>query len=225
MTPAQPEPDLPVLLDCSGLATFQTVATLERAFLSQAGDLFRDVYYDHALLDLWNAAVCNLRRRAEAYGIELFQSVVKDEPGRKKLDENGETLAERWSGVDDLVLVSGCSRLGPLNKKASKTLEVINWMRNHTTPAHPADETDRALPFDWPQGYDWACANPRPKKKRTFPNQSTGPHLSRTGQIHYCVARAALTELRRSAPGGNDEIDFFDGICGAHQNGGHPTGL
>jgi hypothetical protein len=141
MLPAQAEPALPVLLDRAGLAEFQTITTQERAFLSRAGDLFRDGYYDHALLDTWNAAVCNLRRRAEAYGVELFQSVVKDEPGRKKYDENGETLAERWSGVDDVVLVSGCARLGLLNKKAGKTLEMINWMRNHTTPAHPADET------------------------------------------------------------------------------------
>lgn len=85
--------------------------------------------------------MCNLRRRAEAYGIDLFQSVARDEPGRKKFDENGETLAERWSGVDDLVLIATCSRLGLLNKKAAKALEMINWMRNHATPAHPSDES------------------------------------------------------------------------------------
>ena len=81
----------------------------------------------------------NLRRRVEAYGTDLWESVVKDEPGRKKYQKNGETYAERWSGVDDLVLVAGATRLGLLNKKAGKALEMINWMRNHASPAHDGD--------------------------------------------------------------------------------------
>lgn len=66
-------------------------------------------------------------------------SVVKDEPGRKKYDRDGETLADRWSNVDDLVLIVGATRLGLLNPKAGKALEMINWMRNHASPAHDSD--------------------------------------------------------------------------------------
>lgn len=108
----------------------------EAAVLKQAGQLFRDGYYDHALLDLWNASVFNLRRRVEAYGIDLFQSVAKDEPGRKKYDPDGETIQERWAGVDDYLLVQVATKLGLLNKKAGKTLEMINWMRSHGSAAH-----------------------------------------------------------------------------------------
>jgi hypothetical protein len=61
---------------------------------------------------------------------------AKDEPGRKKFDKNGETYSERWANVDDLVLLTGATRLGLLNKKAGKALEMINWMRNHASPAH-----------------------------------------------------------------------------------------
>jgi hypothetical protein len=130
---------LPALLDHNGLDLFQSITEAEKAFLLQASNLFRDSYYDHALLDLWNAAVCNLRRRVEAYSIELFKSVTKDEPGRKKYDKDGESLSERWSGVDDLVLIEGCSRLELLNRKAAKALEMINWMRNHASPAHASE--------------------------------------------------------------------------------------
>jgi hypothetical protein len=112
----------------------------EAAVLRQAGNLYRDGYYDHALLDLWNASVLNLRRRVEAYGIELFQSVAKDEPGRKKYDLDGETIQERWAGVDDYLLVQAATQLGLLNKKAGKTLEMINWMRSHGSAAHLSDD-------------------------------------------------------------------------------------
>jgi len=66
--------------------------------------------------------------------------VAKDEAGRKKYDKTGETISERWSGVDDLVLVAGATKLGLLNKKAGKALEMINWMRNHASPAHDSDQ-------------------------------------------------------------------------------------
>jgi len=130
--------NLPALLDSSTTITLP-VSSHERSLLKQAQKLFEGGFYDHSLLDIWNAAVNNLRRRVEAYGTDLWESVVKDEPGRKKYDKNGETYAERWSGVDDLVLVAGATRLGVLNKKAGKALEMINWMRNHASPAHDSD--------------------------------------------------------------------------------------
>lgn len=129
---------LPVIL--SGPQSLAIVpSTHELALLDEAKALFNGGFYPHALLNLWNAAVHNLRRRVEAYGSDLWASVVKDEPGRKKHDKDGETLADRWSGVDDLVLIAGASRLGLVNKKGGKALEMINWTRNHASPAHDSD--------------------------------------------------------------------------------------
>lgn len=129
---------LPVIL--SGPQTLPIVpSSHESALLDQARKLFDLGFHDHALLNLWNASVHNLRRRVEAYGSDLFLSVVKDEPGRKKYDNNGETLADRWSSVDDLVLISGAARLSLVNKKGGKALEMINWARNHASPAHDSD--------------------------------------------------------------------------------------
>ncbi len=111
----------------------------ELSLLTEARSLFDSGFHPYALLALWNAAVHNLRRRVEAYGTDLWLSVVKDESGRKKFDKDGETIAERWSGVDDLVLIAGASRLGLIDKKGGKALEMINWNRNHASPAHDSD--------------------------------------------------------------------------------------
>ncbi|WP_185597894.1 hypothetical protein [Burkholderia cepacia] len=133
------KPSIPALLDSSQKGQFPAVVQRESDLLGQARRLFDDGYYDHALLDVWNASVHNLRRRIEAYGIDLFESVAKDESGRKKYDKSGETVSERWAGVDELVLINCATKLGLLNKKAGKSLEMINWMRNHASPAHDSD--------------------------------------------------------------------------------------
>lgn len=131
---------LPVLLTTPNTLNFPAIVQREQDLLQQARKLFDAGFYDHSLLDIWNAAVHSLRRRVEAYGIELFESVAKDESGRRKYDKDGETLSERWGGVDDLVLISCSTKLGLLNKKAGKSLEMINWMRNHASPAHDSDQ-------------------------------------------------------------------------------------
>lgn len=132
-------PSLPVLLASPAVSSFPAIVDREIVQLGQARKLFEAGFYDHSLLDIWNAAVHNLRRRCEAYGMDLFESVAKDESGRRKYSKDGDTLSERWSGVDDLVLISCCAKLGLLNKKAGKALEMINWMRNHASPAHDSD--------------------------------------------------------------------------------------
>lgn len=131
--------DMPKILDVSSLDSFPVLAQEERSLLKKASELCFD-YPEYALLGIWNAAVNNLKRRVEAYGIDLWISVVQDESGRKKYDKNGDSLSDRWEGVDDLVLISGSTKLGLLNKKAGKSLEMINWMRNHSSAAHENEE-------------------------------------------------------------------------------------
>ncbi|MFC4309352.1 hypothetical protein ACFPN2_09690 [Steroidobacter flavus] len=130
---------LPVLLVSPNVDSFPAITSREVDQLRQARKLFDAGFYDHALLDIWNAAVHNLRRRCEAYGMDLFESVAKDEAGRKKYNKDGDSISERWAGVDDLVVISCCTKLGLLNKKAGKALEMINWMRNHASPAHDSE--------------------------------------------------------------------------------------
>lgn len=118
---------------------FPLLSSKEENYILEAIGLFDSGYFSYSLLAIWNAAVNNLKRKVEAYGVELWVSVVKEEPGRKKYNKNGETIAERWSDVDELVLIKGATTLGLLNPKAGKSLEMINWMRNHASPAHDSD--------------------------------------------------------------------------------------
>src|SRR6478735_1137604 len=118
---------------------FPLLISREIDYINEAKGLFTSGYYSYSLLAIWNAAVNNLKRKVEAYGVELWASVVRDESGRKKYDKDGETISERWSNVDDLVLIAGATKLGLLNPKAGKSLEMINWMRNHASPAHDSD--------------------------------------------------------------------------------------
>jgi hypothetical protein len=136
--------NLPAILGDPSRDNFPATVDAEIGFLSQARKLLDVGFPDHSLLAIWNAAVHNLRRRIEAYGIELFTSAIKDEAGRRKYDKDGETLSERWSGVDDLTLINGATKIGVLNKKAGKSLEMINWMRNHASPAHGSDDSVQA---------------------------------------------------------------------------------
>lgn len=127
---------LPALIENPERTLFPTIDEIEKSFLLRARNLLEDGYPEHALLDIWNTAIHNLRKRIEIYGVDLFLSSIKDEPGRKKYNKDGENLSERWFGVDDIILITGASRLGILNKKAAKVLEMVNWMRNHASPAH-----------------------------------------------------------------------------------------
>ena len=119
---------LPKILDNAvGIKdVFPLLVDREIEYINEAKGLFDSEFYSYSLLAIWNAAVNNLKRKVEAYGIELWSSVVKDESGRKKYDKDGETIAERWSNVDDLVLIAGATKLGLLNPKAGKSLEMIN---------------------------------------------------------------------------------------------------
>lgn len=128
-----------IILENAYIEQFKTIDDDEKKRMEIASELI-DKFPDHALLEIWNASIHNLRRRVENYGIEMFISSIGGESGRKKYKEDGDTLAEHWNEVDDLVLIHGAKQIGVLNNKAEKTLEMINWMRNHTSPAHDTEE-------------------------------------------------------------------------------------
>ncbi|CAN5871998.1 hypothetical protein BH11BAC7_BH11BAC7_14300 [soil metagenome] len=103
-------------------------------------NLFDDGYFPQCLLELWKAAIHNLRRRIEIYSVELFLSVVKDEAGRKNYNIKGDTLSQRWENVEDSVMIQGARKLGILKPKAAQVMTTINWMRNHASPSHESED-------------------------------------------------------------------------------------
>jgi len=130
---------LPVILNSSH--SLQTADSSEIAILEKARRVLDAGFPDHSLLDIWNAAVHNLRRRTELYGIDIFISAIRDIAGRKKYDPQADSLEDRWAGVDEAVLIEGTTLLGILGGKAGKALEMINWIRNHSSSAHLSNET------------------------------------------------------------------------------------
>jgi hypothetical protein len=94
---------LPKIIDqANDLTTsFPLLDGRELEYVDEAQRLFQGGFYSYSMLAIWNAAVNNLKRKVESYGVDLWSSIIKDEPGRKKYDKDGETIAERWSNVDD----------------------------------------------------------------------------------------------------------------------------
>lgn len=120
---------------------YEALDEIEIKMLKKGAELLQLGYPDHSLLEIWNAGIRNLRRRVEIYSIDMFISTISQLGGRNKYNREGDTIPERWSGVDDDNLLKGAVQLGILNKKAGKALEMIQWMRNRASPSHDTDES------------------------------------------------------------------------------------
>ncbi len=133
--------DKVMILGENELIQYQSLDDNEIIMLNKASELLNIGYPEHSLLEIWNSGIHNLRRRVESYSIDMFLSSISNFSGRKNYKKDGDTLSERWAGVDDDNLLKGASHIGVLNKKAEKALEMIEWMRNHASPAHDSDES------------------------------------------------------------------------------------
>lgn len=131
---------VPQILDFNVIRDQFLLDEQEKRLLETGGKLFQAGFYPQALLELWTASSNNIRRRIEAYGVDIFLSVVKDESGRKTYNKDGDTINKRWENVDDFVVIQGAKKLSLINEKAAKVLETINWMRNNASSAHASDE-------------------------------------------------------------------------------------
>jgi hypothetical protein len=102
-------PQLPQILNLAVTTTANNfpIDDAEERILTTARRLYDHEFHPQAMLELWNASANNIKRRIEAYGTDLFISVVNDESGRKNYNKVGDTLTERWEHVDDYVLIQG----------------------------------------------------------------------------------------------------------------------
>lgn len=129
-----------VIIEKSEIDNYKALDENELAMLDKAAQLMNLDFPEHSLLEIWNAGIHNLRRRIEAYSIDMFLSSISNLSGRKSYKKDGDTIAERWSGVDDENLLKGAEQIGVINKKAIKALEMIEWMRNHASASHDSDD-------------------------------------------------------------------------------------
>ncbi len=129
----------PQILSLESVSSFP-LDDSERKMLSTANRLLTQEFYPQALVEIWNASIRNIRRRIENYGVDLFIAVEVEEGNKSKFSPKGDTLSARWEGVDFSNLLAGAKNLGLISTKSAKTLETINWMRNHASSAHESDE-------------------------------------------------------------------------------------
>ncbi len=130
-----------VVINLNQIVGFEEIDETEKSNIRKAQELLEVGFPDHSLIELWNASSHNLKRRIENYSVEMFTSLMSNNNGRSKYDANGENLVDRWSGVDDYNLIQGAVQLGLIDRKTGKTLEMVNWMRNHSSAAHESECT------------------------------------------------------------------------------------
>lgn len=91
--------------------------------------------FDGALNYLWDETIGALRRLAINFDIQYLFSILGKINSRYKNFNNFEDLAE----ISDHDLLEACRRIGLLSDVNYRRLEIVNYMRNHASAAHPND--------------------------------------------------------------------------------------
>ena len=105
----------------------------ERATITKAADL-NEKHPDHAILELWNASIHNLRKRVEIYSVEMFLSALNLQ--NCDYNKDGITISERWRKIKDSSLIEGAYKLRLITEKTFTLLNAINSVRNNHSAAH-----------------------------------------------------------------------------------------
>jgi hypothetical protein len=110
-----------------------TIDDDERSMITEAADL-NEKYPNHAIIDLWDASVHNLRKRVEIYSIEMFLSALNLQ--NTEYNKDGTTIPERWRKIKDSSLIEGAYKLRLISEKTYTLLNAINNVRNNHSAAH-----------------------------------------------------------------------------------------
>lgn len=89
--------------------------------------------FDAALNYLWDETVAELRRRIADYDVNYFFDVAVQAPDRRKHLKDADDLAK----VTDDEMMKAASEIGLISEIGYKQLDLIRYMRNHASAAHP----------------------------------------------------------------------------------------
>ena len=103
---------------------------LTRFLSSVAAGLF-----DGAVTYLWNETIGCLRKMVVKYDLEYFFKVTAETNGRYKNLKNEEDL----STISDFDFLNTCNRMGLITNHVFEVFKFINYMRNHSSAAHPTE--------------------------------------------------------------------------------------
>lgn len=98
--------------------------------------------FDAALNYLWDETVGELRRRVANYDLAYFFDVaVGSQPERRKKLDSVDDLSK----VEDYELIVAAQKMGLISEVGLKQLDLVRYMRNHASAAHPNQVNLRAL--------------------------------------------------------------------------------
>ena len=97
--------------------------------------------FDAALNYLWDETITELRRRIAAYDLAYFFDVAVTSPERRKNLRTEEDL----SRVEDQELIRAAREMELVSKVGYQQLDLIRYMRNHASAAHPNQNDVMAL--------------------------------------------------------------------------------
>ena len=97
--------------------------------------------FDAALNYLWDETVAELRRRVAAYDLAYFFDIAVQSPERRKNLRGADDLAR----VEDQELIRACREIGLISDIGYQQLDLIRYMRNHASAAHPNQNDITAL--------------------------------------------------------------------------------
>ncbi|MFF1927309.1 hypothetical protein [Streptomyces sp. NPDC058228] len=98
--------------------------------------------FDAALNYLWDETVNQLRQRVSAYDLSYFYDLAVGPTSdlRKKL-----STSEDLSKVEDQKLIQAANKMGLLSDVSLQQIDLVRYMRNHASAAHPNHVELRAL--------------------------------------------------------------------------------
>lgn len=125
------------LIEKHGLLNGQfNLSEQEKSLLKDSAELFNKGFANYSLIPLWNAAISNLKRRAEYAGTEYFFA----DAASLKYHENKPTLTKRWSDIKDYDVIETAFKVGLISEKCRDVLRTVLNVRNLFSGAHPSEE-------------------------------------------------------------------------------------
>lgn len=89
--------------------------------------------FDAALNYLWDETIRELRRRVVNYDLKYFYDIAVTSPERRNKLKDADDL----SSVDDSELIRATNLMGLISDVGFKQLELVRYMRNYASAAHP----------------------------------------------------------------------------------------
>ena len=97
--------------------------------------------FDAALNYLWDETISELRRRISGYDLHYFYEIAVPAPERRKQFQDEDDLLK----VGDQDLIRASNELGLISDVGFQQLDLIRYMRNYASAAHPNQNEITAL--------------------------------------------------------------------------------